>query len=93
MSINRINAHSAVNIYNSNKNINKIEKNNNIKNTDRIEISELGKSIKDYSLDYSIDNTKKVAEIKEKIQNGTYKIDSKLIAKGILEAIKENKNK
>ncbi|NFI51982.1 flagellar biosynthesis anti-sigma factor FlgM [Clostridium botulinum] len=91
MSINRINAHSAVNIYNSNKNINKVEKANKVETRDRIEISALGKSIKDYSLESSIDNTKKVAGIKEKIQNGTYKIDSKLTAKSILEAIKENK--
>ncbi len=91
MSINRINAHSAVNIYNSNKNINKVEKANKVGTRDRIEISSLGKSIKDYSLEGNIDNTKKVAEIKEKIQNGTYKVDSKLTAKSILEAIKENK--
>ncbi|KAI3350314.1 flagellar biosynthesis anti-sigma factor FlgM [Clostridium botulinum] len=91
MSVNRINAHSAVNIYNSNKNINKVEKANKVETRDRIEISALGKSIKDYSLESSIDNTKKVAEIKEKIQNGTYNIDSKLTAKSILEAIKENK--
>ncbi|WP_252234652.1 flagellar biosynthesis anti-sigma factor FlgM [Clostridium sp. ZS1] len=91
MSINRINAHSAVNIYNSNKNINKVEKANKVGTRDRIEISSLGKSIKDYSLEGNIDNTKKIAEIKEKIQNGTYKVDSKLTAKSILEAIKENK--
>ncbi len=91
MSINRINAHSAVNIYNSNKNINKAEKSNKIEARDRIEISALGKSIKGYSLETNIDNSKKLAEIKEKIQNGTYKIDSKLTAKSILEAIKENK--
>ena len=91
MSINRINAHSALNIYNLNKNVNKVEKSNKIHSTDRIEISALGKSIKDYSLDYNIDNTKKIEEIKEKLQNGTYKIDSKLTAKGILDAIKENK--
>ncbi|NFR86504.1 MULTISPECIES: flagellar biosynthesis anti-sigma factor FlgM [Clostridium] len=91
MSINRINVHSAVNIYNSNKNINKVEKANKVGIRDRIEISSLGKSIKDYSLEGNIDNTKKVAEIKEKIQNGTYKVDSKLTANSILEAIKENK--
>lgn len=91
MSINRINVHSAVNIYNMNKNINKFEKSNKAHSIDRIEISELGKSIKDYSLDCNIDNTKKVEEIKEKVQNGTYKMNSKLTAKGILDAIKENK--
>ena len=91
MSINRINNQSYINAYNSkmNKSIDKVSKS---QPTDRIEISAVGKSIKDYSLNTDvINNAKKVAEIKQKIENGTYSVDARLTAKSILEAMKESK--
>ncbi|MBW6408592.1 flagellar biosynthesis anti-sigma factor FlgM [Clostridium weizhouense] len=93
MSINRINSHSIANIYNvnSSKSLNNNEKINQIQRRDRIEISSLGKSIKDYSLDISIDNSKRIEEIKEKIENGTYSVDANLTARSILNSIKESK--
>ncbi|SFC60429.1 flagellar biosynthesis anti-sigma factor FlgM [Clostridium uliginosum] len=91
MSINRINAQTVANIYNTNSN-KVISKVNKKEETDRIEISSLGKSLKDYSLDNNIDNTKKVEEIREKIVNGTYSVDAKLTARSILDSIKEGKS-
>ena len=91
MSIERINRQSYINAYNSNskKTVDKVSK---PKEVDRIEISSLGKSIKDYSLDTNVDNTKKIADIKSKIDNGTYNVDARLTARSILNAMKENKS-
>lgn len=91
MSIERINRQSYINAYNSNskKTVDKVSK---PKEVDRIEISSLGKSLKDYSLDTNVDNTKKIAEIKSKIDNGTYNVDARLTARSILNAMKENKS-
>ncbi|POO88080.1 flagellar biosynthesis anti-sigma factor FlgM [Clostridium sp. 3-3] len=87
MSINRINRQSFINAYNSN--LNKCVKNvTKAKTFDTIEISSLGKSLKDYSSDNNIDNAKKVAEIKNKVDSGTYSIDARLTARSILKAMK-----
>lgn len=89
MSINRINSQPYINSYNSNAN-KSIDKVNKSKDVDRIEISELGMSLKDYSLSSDIGNMKKVAEIKNKVENGTYSIDARLTAKSLLNTMKEN---
>ncbi len=89
MSINRINRQSFINAYNSNSN--KCVKNvTKAKTFDTIEISSLGKSLKDYSSDNNIDNAKKVAEIKNKVDSGTYSIDARITARSILNAMKES---
>lgn len=89
MSINRINRQSFINAYNSNSN--KCVKNvTKAKTFDTIEISSLGKSLKDYSLDNNIDNAKKIAEIKNKVDSGTYSIDARITARSILNAMKES---
>lgn len=88
MSIDRINRQTYINAYNSNynKNVNKVTK---TKDVDTIEISELAKSLKNYASDNTTVNVQKVAEIKNKIENGTYKVDARLTAESILNAIKE----
>ena len=91
MSINGINRQSYINAYNSkmNKSIDKVRK---TKETDRREISSIGKTITDYSLNTDVlNNAKKVAEIKTKIENRTYSVDARLTARSILEAMKESK--
>jgi negative regulator of flagellin synthesis FlgM len=91
MSIEGINRSTYINAYKSNSN--KIaDKVNKSKDIDRIEISELGKSLKDYSLSSDIGNAKKVADIKNKIESGTYNVDARLTAKSLLNAIKESKS-
>lgn len=89
MSINRINRQSYITAYNSNTNKN-VDKINKTKDIDRIEISSLGRSLNDHSLDKSIDNTKKVAEIKSKVESGTYSVDARLTARSLLDAMKES---
>lgn len=88
MSIERINRQPYINAYNSNssKTIDKVSK---TKEVDRIEISELGKSLKDYSLTSDIGNAKKVADIKNKVDSGTYNVDARVTAKSLLNAMKE----
>lgn len=91
MSINRINRQPFINAYNSNSNkaVKSVDK---VKNVDTIEISSLGKSLKDYSSDNNIDNAKKVAEIKSKVDSGTYSVNARLTAQSLLNSIKESKS-
>lgn len=88
MSIDRINRQSFINAYNSNSN--KAVKNiSKSKNLDTIEISPLGRSLKDYSMDISnINSLSKVAEIKTKVESGTYNVDARLTARSMLNAMK-----
>lgn len=92
MSIDRINRQAYINAYNSNssKNVGKVTK---AKEVDRIEISELGKSLKNYSLDSTTANTQKIAEIKNRVDSGTYNVDARLTAKSLLNAMKEQNDK
>ena len=89
MSIDRINRSTYINAYNSNCN-KPVDKVNKTKDIDRIEISELGKSLKNYSLSSDIGNANKVAEIKNKVDSGTYNVDARLTAKSLLNAMKES---
>lgn len=89
MSIDRINRQQYINAYNSNikKTVDKVSK---AKDVDRIEISEMGKSLKDYSSNNIIGNSKKIAEIKNKIDSGTYNVDARLTAQSLLNLMKES---
>lgn len=68
--------------------VNKLHAKNKINKTfskDKIEISSLGKALNEYSINYNeVDREKKVAEIKEKIEIGTYKVNSRELTKKIL---------
>ncbi|MGM9974015.1 MAG: flagellar biosynthesis anti-sigma factor FlgM [Clostridiaceae bacterium] len=56
---------------------------------DTIELSSLGRSLSSIDMqDINVNNDIRVARIKEEISKGTYNIDSKLTAQGILDAIK-----
>lgn len=87
MSIDRINRTTYINAYNSNSN-KPVDKINKTKDVDRIEISDLGKSLKDYSLSSEISGLKKVVDIKSKVESGTYNVDARLTAKSLLNAMK-----
>ena len=87
MSIDRINRQSFINAYNSNSN-KTVKSVNKTQDIDTIEISSLGKSLKDYSLDSNINSAQKVAEIKSKIDSGTYNVDARLTARSMLNAMK-----
>ncbi|WP_297417099.1 flagellar biosynthesis anti-sigma factor FlgM [Clostridium sp.] len=87
MSINGINKLTYINAYNSNNN-KTVNKTDETKASDTIEISSLGKSLIGYSINSDINNTKKVAEIKNKVESGTYNVDAKLTAKSIINVMK-----
>lgn len=86
MKINGINPNKIINAYGDNKKKVESKELQKAKGTDSIEISTLGKSLKNYSLDLNpAASSEKIERIKEQIEKGTYKADGKLIAQGILE--------
>ncbi|HBJ2611195.1 flagellar biosynthesis anti-sigma factor FlgM [Clostridium botulinum] len=92
MKVNGVGITNSINAYNANKKVTEKEEVKSLK--DKIEISHLGKSLTTYSLDDKFLDEKerldRINEIKDKIEKGTYKIDSKLVAKKLLNNIKEN---
>ena len=90
MNINGINSNNVINLYSKNRN--RVSQTKELKSvSDRIEISKLGKSLTNYTLEgVNVDNSKKIQELKNQINNGTYNVDAKLTARSILDTIKEN---
>lgn len=91
MNINGIRTQGIANIYASNG-AKRIKETNTDIGKDEIEISELGRNLSMYdNVDFNIDNSSKIEELKAKIQNGTYNVDAKLTAQSILNNIKEGR--
>lgn len=91
MNIKGIGSQNIVNLYTRNNN-NIISKKGISKTNDTIEISNIAKKLNTYSFDdINIDNSAKIASLKERIENGTYNIDAKLTAQSIIDIIKEKK--
>ncbi|RMC99086.1 flagellar biosynthesis anti-sigma factor FlgM [Clostridium autoethanogenum] len=87
MKINGINSSKLVNFYNRNNVEKSLKSESNSK--DSIHISSIGKSLSPYSLDDKFVNSKeRVESIKKSVANGTYKVDSKLVAQKIIDNIK-----
>lgn len=89
MNITPIRYKSIENIYKTNKIQEKIEV--KTKNMDTVEISELGKYLSKVDSSKDSVDIEKVNEIKRKIETGTYKIDSKDLAKKIIENMRGEK--
>lgn len=91
MDVKGIGSHNIINLYN--KNNNKIPPKETLKkSSDSIQISSLGKSLTDFSLEgLNINNDSRVLELKSKVDSGTYKADAKLTAQGIINFIKESR--
>lgn len=88
MNIKGVGPAAGINYYNK-VSINRTEKIENHNNSDRIEISEAAKTLKDYEVNTSSYNkAERIEEIKNKISNGTYNIDAKLTAKSMLDIMK-----
>lgn len=88
MKIDGINSHNIINGYSKNKGtlINKVQ---DVKTKDTIEISSLGKSLTNYSLQNNmVDSSVNIQEIKNRIENGTYNIDASLTAQSIIDNIR-----
>ena len=91
MNINGVRTQGVTNIYASNG-ARKIKETNTDIGKDKIEISELGRNLSMYdNVDFNIDNSAKIEELKAKIQNGNYNVDAKLTAQSILNNIKEGR--
>ena len=91
MNIKGIGSQNIVNLYTRNNS--KVTSKNSVKKSnDTIEISNVGKQLNTYSFDdIHIDNSAKIATLRNKIQNGTYNVDAKLTAQSIIDIIKGRK--
>jgi negative regulator of flagellin synthesis FlgM len=87
MKINGVGINNVINLYNNNK---KISESNTVKGAkDRIEISNVGKSLSSLSIESGFENSpEKIEQLRKEVSQGTYKSDSKLIAKKMVDAIK-----
>ena len=65
-----------------------IQPNLNINRKDTIEISDLGKYLNKINSSDDMDRIEKINDIKRRIENNTYKIDSNELAKKIIERTK-----
>lgn len=68
----------------------KIKNHNNYKNknnSDRLELSELGKYLSKVNSKEEVMDMEKVNKLKKQIESGTYKIDSRALAKKIIEKL------
>ncbi|WP_050606971.1 flagellar biosynthesis anti-sigma factor FlgM [Clostridium niameyense] len=88
MKINSVSITKGLNTYNlSKKNIEKKQVNNSKKDT--VEISKVGKSLTAYSIeDKFLSSKNRIEKIKKLIDEGTYKVDSKLIAEKMINSMK-----
>jgi negative regulator of flagellin synthesis FlgM len=64
-------------------------KNMNLENQDKVEISDLGKYLSKVSSEEEEILSERIKSIKQRIEDGTYKIDSNDLAKKIIEKMKE----
>lgn len=87
MKINGITSNIKINLYNK-KRKTEVQNKNKAVSKDKIEISQLGKSLSQFSLqDEFILDKEKINSIKEKINNDKYDVNSRDIAKSLLETI------
>lgn len=88
MRINSVNSNNIINAYKKNTK-NDISK--QTKSSDSVEISSLGKSFSEFSLDKTFNSKEKIEKLKNSIEQETYNIDSTVLAKKLLNYIKETK--
>jgi len=87
MNIKNVNSNFVINNYT--KSVNNIKTQKPVEKVDKVEISSRGKLLSNISQNNDNDvNIDKVNKIKNMIKNGTYNIDSKELAKKILEKTK-----
>ena len=87
MNIKSVNSNFVISNYT--KSVNNIKTQKPIEKVDKVEISSIGKQLSNISQNVEKDvNIDKVNKLKKMIENGTYNIDSKELAKKILEKTK-----
>lgn len=91
MNINGVTFRNIMDYNNTNK-VNNIKKSEKVVQGDRIEISSKGKTLTGYVNEgVNVDNTEKVQRIKMEIEQGKYKVNAKLTAKGMIDMMKGSK--
>ncbi len=91
MNIKGVSTSNAINVYSKNT-VNKVDKTSEVIKKDRIEISELAKSLNSYDVSgVVVNNDAKIEVLRNSIKNGTYSIDAKLTSESIMKAIKEGR--
>jgi negative regulator of flagellin synthesis FlgM len=87
MKVNGTSVNKVTNLYNQNK---KVAEKSPVKTAkDTIEISKLGKSLSNFSVEEGFENSpEKIERLKKEVAQGNYKPDSKLVAKKMLENFK-----
>lgn len=89
MDINGVSSSKVLKFYNNNSSKNIKENNAKPSANDSLEISNLGKKLSEYSIDDNFSSpTDRINVIKEHIKNGTYDMNSNLVAQGIINYIK-----
>lgn len=84
MKVNGINNSNVINLYSKINKSNSIERTRKVQD-DSIQISSVGRSLSAYSIENEFQaSPKRLEELREKINNGTYNIDSKEIAKKMM---------
>ncbi|AKN33908.1 flagellar biosynthesis anti-sigma factor FlgM [Clostridium carboxidivorans P7] len=87
MKVNGINPNKVISLYSEHKK--NIEKKDQVQKNDTVQISSLGKSLSSYSLDDKFVNSKeKIERLTNEVKNGTYNIDSRLVAEKMIEEMK-----
>ncbi|MGL5152066.1 MAG: flagellar biosynthesis anti-sigma factor FlgM [Clostridium sp.] len=88
MNVKGINTHMVNSVYKNNK-VNAVNKTKEINSKDSIEISQLAKSLRGYATgEKLVDNSKKIEELRNQINNGTYTVDAKLTAEKMVDYMK-----
>lgn len=87
MKINNINSY-----YNNSNSHNNAKSKSEVVKKDTIMISDMAKKLQKIGVEEGVSDNKKLEEIKKMIDEGTYKVDTKVLAENILKSIKEYKN-
>lgn len=90
MKINNIKFNNIDNIYKTKKL--EVDKTNTNNKSDLVQISDLGKYLNKVNTNKEDINMDKVNDIKKRIENGTYSVDSKVLAKKIIEKMEGENN-
>ena len=90
MKINNIKFNNIDNIYKTKKL--EVDKTNTNNKSDSVQISDLGKYLNKVNTNKEDINMDKVNDIKKRIENGTYSVDSKVLAKKIIEKMEGENN-
>ncbi|SHI43599.1 anti-sigma-28 factor, FlgM family [Clostridium cavendishii DSM 21758] len=78
---------NVINLYN--RNTNKVGNAKEVSKRDSVEISNVGKVLMSYGIEEpNVANNKRIEELRQQVQNGTYKVDSTLTAKALIDTMR-----